>query len=54
MVVNKEYLAIPNEFDKLVIGLRTAYAKDIFYVTVAITRGVVLYLIIGNQSLDLF
>ena len=28
MFVNKEYLAIPEKFDKLIIGLRTAYAKE--------------------------
>ena len=28
MLVNKEYLAIPNQFDKLIISLRTAYAKE--------------------------
>ena len=25
---NKEYLAIPKEFDKLIISLRTAYANE--------------------------
>jgi hypothetical protein len=28
MLVNKEYLAIPKEHDKLIISLRTAYAKE--------------------------
>jgi hypothetical protein len=28
MFVNKEYLAIPEKFDKLTVGLRTAYAKE--------------------------
>jgi hypothetical protein len=28
MIVNKEYLAIPQQFDKLIISLRTAYAKE--------------------------
>ena len=28
MLVNKEYLTIPKEFDKLIISLRTAYAKE--------------------------
>ena len=28
MLVNKEYLAIPKEFDKLIISLRTAYANE--------------------------
>ena len=28
MLVNKEYLAIPREFNKLIISLRTAYAKE--------------------------
>ena len=28
MLVNKEYLAIPKQFDKLIISLRTAYAKE--------------------------
>ena len=28
MLVNKEYLAIPSEFNKLIISLRTAYAKE--------------------------
>lgn len=28
MLVNKENLAIPQEFDKLIIPLRTAYAKE--------------------------
>ena len=28
MLVNKEYLAIPQQFDKLIISLRTAYAKE--------------------------
>jgi len=27
MFFNKEYLAIPEKFDKLIVGLRTAYAK---------------------------
>ena len=30
MLVNKEYLAIPEEFDKLIISLRTAICKRIF------------------------
>jgi hypothetical protein len=29
MLVNKEYLAIPEQFDKLVISLRTAYANEL-------------------------
>ena len=29
MLVSKEFLAIPKEFDKLIIGLRTAYAKEL-------------------------
>jgi hypothetical protein len=28
MLINKEYLAIPDQFDKLIISLRTAYAKE--------------------------
>ena len=28
MLINKEYLAIPEQFDKLIISLRTAYAKE--------------------------
>ena len=28
MLVNKEYLAIPQQYDKLIISLRTAYAND--------------------------
>jgi hypothetical protein len=28
MLVNKEYLAIPEQFDKLIISLRAAYAKE--------------------------
>jgi hypothetical protein len=28
MFFNKEYLAIPEKFDKLIVGLRTAYAKE--------------------------
>ena len=28
MLVSKEYLAIPKEFDKLIISLRTAYANE--------------------------
>ena len=28
MLVNKEYLAIPEEFDKLIISIRTAWAKE--------------------------
>jgi hypothetical protein len=28
MFVNKEYLAIPEKFDKLIVGLRTAYANE--------------------------
>ena len=28
MLVNKEYLAIPKEYDKLIISLRTAYANE--------------------------
>ena len=28
MLVNKEYLAIPEEFDKLIISLRTACANE--------------------------
>ena len=28
MLVNKEYLAIPEQYDKLIISLRTAYAKE--------------------------
>ena len=29
MLINKEYLAIPKEFDKLIISLRTAYANEL-------------------------
>ena len=28
MFFNKEYLAIPEKFDKLIVGLRTAYANE--------------------------
>ena len=28
MLINKEYLAIPIEYDKLIISLRTAYANE--------------------------
>ena len=28
MIVSKEYLCIPKEFDKLIISLRTAYANE--------------------------
>jgi hypothetical protein len=28
MIVSKEYLAIPKEFDKLIRSLRTAYANE--------------------------
>ena len=28
MLINKEYLAIPKEFDKVIISLRTAYANE--------------------------
>ena len=28
MLVNKEYLAIPKDYDKLIISLRTAYANE--------------------------
>jgi hypothetical protein len=28
MLVNKEYLAIPNEYVKLIISLRTAHANE--------------------------
>ena len=28
LLVNKEYLAIPDQFDKLIISLRTSYAKE--------------------------
>ena len=28
LMVNKEYLAIPEKFDKLIVSLRTAYAKE--------------------------
>jgi hypothetical protein len=28
MLVNKQYLVVPNEFDKVIISLRTAYAKE--------------------------
>ena len=28
MLVNKEYLAVPEKFDKLIVGLRTAWAKE--------------------------
>ena len=27
-MINKEYLAIPEKFDKLIVSLRTAYAKE--------------------------
>ena len=27
MLVNKEYLAIPKEYHKLIVGIRTAYAN---------------------------
>ena len=27
-LINKEYLAIPREYDKLIISLRTAYANE--------------------------
>ena len=29
MLVSKEYLAIPKEFDKPIISLRTAYANEL-------------------------
>lgn len=28
LMVNKEYLAIPEKYDKLIVSLRTAYAKE--------------------------
>ena len=28
ILINKEYLAIPKEWDKLIISLRTAYANE--------------------------
>lgn len=28
MLINKEYLAIPEQFDKLIISLRTAYVNE--------------------------
>ena len=28
MILSKEYLTIPKEYDKLIISLRTAYAKE--------------------------
>ncbi len=28
LMINKEYLAIPDKFDKLIVSLRTAYAKE--------------------------
>ena len=28
LMINKEYLAIPEKFDKLIVSLRTAYAKE--------------------------
>ena len=28
LLINKEYLAIPKEYDKLIISLRTAYANQ--------------------------
>ena len=28
MLINKEYLTIPKEYDKLIISLRTAYANE--------------------------
>ena len=28
MLINKEYLTIPEQFDKLIISLRTAYANE--------------------------
>ena len=28
MLVNKEYLAVVEKFDKLIVGLRTAWAKE--------------------------
>lgn len=28
MLINKEYLAVTEKFDKLIIGLRTAWAKE--------------------------
>ena len=36
ILINKEYLAIPKEWDKLIISLRTAYANE--------------YLLIGNRQ----
>ena len=29
MMISKEYIAIPKEFDKLIISLRTAYANEL-------------------------
>ena len=29
MIVSKEYLAIPKEYDKLIIALRTAYSTEL-------------------------
>ena len=29
LLVSKEYLAIPQQFDKLIISLRTAYANEL-------------------------
>jgi hypothetical protein len=28
MLISKEYLAIPEQFDKLIISLRTVYSKE--------------------------
>jgi len=28
-MISKEYIAIPKEFDKLIISLRTAYANEL-------------------------
>ena len=28
LLINKEYLAIPKDYDKLIISLRTAYANE--------------------------
>ena len=28
LMINKEYLAIPQKYDKLIVSLRTAYAKE--------------------------
>ena len=30
ILINKEYLAIPKEWDKLIISLRTAYANEYY------------------------